>query len=85
VAEKKVPQNFEKVPPTRENCLYIDQFQYSVIDNCAGAIEGIFAAMRPHDEVAGLAEALALVWDKLTDILGEVEGQKASRFCGGAK
>jgi tRNA U34 5-carboxymethylaminomethyl modifying GTPase MnmE/TrmE len=85
MANKKIPQHFEKVPPTRENCLYLDQFQYDVLNNCSGAIEGIVEAMRPHDEVAGLAEALHLAWDKITDILGELEGQKVSRFCGGAK
>jgi tRNA U34 5-carboxymethylaminomethyl modifying GTPase MnmE/TrmE len=85
MAEKKIPQHFEKVPPTRENCLYLDQFQYEVLNNCAGAIEGISDALKPHDPVAGLAEALEIVWDKLTDILGELEGQKVSRFCGDAK
>jgi uncharacterized protein (DUF934 family) len=85
MADKKIPQPFEKVPPDRDTCLYIDQFQAEVLNNCARAVEGIATAMRPHDQVAGLAEALAIVWDKLTDILEEVAEQKASYFCGGAK
>ena len=85
MADKKIPQSFDKVPPTRENCLYIDQFQYHVIDNCCGAIEGIVDAMRPVDEVAGLAEALRLAWDKITDMLGEIEYQDCKKLLGGGQ
>jgi hypothetical protein len=80
---RKLPEG-QKGPPDRDACLYIDQAQYQQLDAYCGAIEGIAAAMRPHDEVAGLAEALQLAWDRITDILGEVERQNVACFFGGS-
>ena len=85
MADKKIPQPLEKLSPDRDTRLYIDQSHYRVIDNCCGAIEGTVSAMRPVDEVAGLAEALHLAWDKITDILGEVERQECKKLLGGGQ
>jgi hypothetical protein len=92
MAEKKVPHRsskapsrIENLPPDRDSCVYLDDSQYQTLNNCCGALQGITDAMRPIDGAEGLAEALHLVSDKMTDIIDEAESQKVTKLCGGGE
>jgi hypothetical protein len=78
-------QEDQKLLPSGDTCLYIDKDQSSVLDECAEAVQGIATALRTIDEASGLGNALKIVYDKMTEILGEVEGQSVSYFLGSAK
>jgi hypothetical protein len=77
MAEKKVPQS---LTPS----LYLNQNQITVLNDCAGAVEGIADALAVHDQVAGLGSALGCVFHRMTDVLDEVERQELSDL-GGAQ
>jgi hypothetical protein len=48
----------------------------TVLNDCAGALEGLAEALARNDQAAGLGSALGCVFHRMTDVLEEVEGQR---------
>jgi hypothetical protein len=76
MAHKKVPQSLKP-------SLYLNPHRMMVLNDCAGALEGIADALRDHDQVGALGNALGIIYITMTDVLEEVAALKCEARQGG--